>query len=138
MKIVIFIFSFLLFSIPISAQEIAVKTKTFYWGNSESYFFKQLTESGKRLLDSTFKIVEVDSINCIRLTSDDELKYTSKDYLKNHRYYYITMYNYNGIISIRRYENKSVASLNQKKKVLLRYSKDDNNQIDKITLYVID
>jgi hypothetical protein len=138
MKKVILVFSLLMFFFCVGAQEIAVKTKAFCWGNSESFFYQQLTESGKKMLDSSFTIVKFDSVDCVRLTFDNELQYINKGYLRNHRYQYLTMYTQNGVILTRTYNNDLIPSSNQRKKVLLKYSKDNNNQNEKITLYVIE
>jgi hypoxanthine phosphoribosyltransferase len=128
----------LIFSIVCDAQSLPIKTKTFFWGNSEKVFYDELTDSGKTLLDSCLKIVQFDSSNCVRLTSDEQIKYTSKDYLSKHNYEYMTIYKYENVINMRKYSNGLVSSNNAVKKVLLRYSKDDRNEIDRITIHVID
>ena len=84
-------FIFLFVSIVCHAQLQAVKTKTFFWGDSEKSFYNELTDSGKMLLDSCFKIIKVDTVNSVRLTSDDQVKYTSREYLSKHNYDYLTM-----------------------------------------------
>ena len=101
-------------------------------------FYDELTDSGKILLDSCLKIVQFDSSNCIRLTSDEQIKYTSREYLSKHNYEYATIYKHENVISVRRYSNGLVSSNGDTKKVLLRYSKDDKNEIDRITIHVID
>jgi hypothetical protein len=125
-------------SLGLNAQEIAIKTKRFYWGDSEMNFNQQLTKSGKELLDSTLKIVKFDLTDCIKITSEEEVHYRNREYLKNRKYQSITMWNYGGKISYRIYNNESNENLNQKKKVLLTYSKDNDNKIDRITLLVIE
>ena len=134
------IFTLILFasSFSIKAQVIAVKTKTFYWGNSEKVFYDELTDSGKSLLDSCLKIVHFDSTNCIKLTSEDQLKYTSREYLSKHNYQYLTMYRHGENISIRKYNNVVYSESNERKKVLLKYSKDFNNEIDRVSVHIID
>lgn len=120
------------------SQSQSIKTKTFFWGNSEKVFYDELTDSGKSLLDSCLKIVQFDPTNCIRLTSDEQLKYTNEEYLSKHNYEYLTIYRYDDVINIRRYSNDLVPPNGITKKVLLRYSKDDGNKIDRITIHVID
>ncbi len=131
-------FIFLFVSIVCHAQLQSVKTKTFFWGDSEKSFYNELTDSGKMLLDSCFKIIKVDTVNSIRLTSDDQVKYTSREYLSKHNYDYLTIYKHENVLDIRKYSNDLPPSNNTNKKVLLRYSKDDKNKIDKITIHVID
>jgi hypothetical protein len=131
-------FIFLFVSIVSHAQLQAVKTKTFFWGNSEKVFYDELTDSGKSLLDSCFKIIKVDTINSVRLKSDDQVKYTNEEYLSKRNYEYLTIYKYDDVINVRRYSNDLVPPNNTTKKVLLRYSKDDGNKIDRITIHVID
>ncbi len=131
-------FIFLFVSIVCHAQLQAVKTKTFFWGNSEKVFYDELTDSGKSLLDSCFKIIKVDTINSVRLTSDDQVKYTNEEYLSKRNYEYLTIYKYDDVINVRRYSNDLVSPNSTTKKVLLRYSKDDGNKIDRITIHVID
>ncbi len=130
--------SLLIISVVCNAQSSAIKTKTYFWGNSEKVFYDELTNSGKTLLDSCFKIVQFDSSNCVRITSDEQIKYTSREYLSKHNYEYLTIYKYENVINMRRYSNGSLSSNNSAKKVLLRYSKDDRNEIDRITIHVID
>ena len=131
-------FIFLFVTTLCHSQSQAVKTKTFFWGNSEKVFYDELTDSGKSLLDSCLKIVQFDPTNCIRLTSDEQLKYTNEEYLSKHNYQYLTIYKYNDVINIRRYSNDLVPPNGTTKKVLLRYSKDDGKKIDRITIHVID
>lgn len=128
----------LTFSIVCNAQSSPIKTKTFFWGNSEKVFYDELTNSGKTLLDSCLKIVRFDSSNCIRLTSDEQIKYTSREYLSKRNYEYVTIYKHENVINVRRYSNGLMSSNCDTKKVLLRYSKDDKNEIDRITIHVID
>ena len=131
-------FIFLFVTVVCHAQLQAVKTKTFFWGDSEKSFYNELTDSGKMLLDSCFKIIKVDTVNSVRLTSDDQVKYTSREYLSKHNYDYLTIYKHENVLDIRKYSNDLPPSNNTNKKVLLRYSKDDKNKIDKITIHVID
>lgn len=131
-------FIFLFASIVCHAQLQSVKTKTFFWGNSEKVFYDELTDSGKSLLDSCLKIVQFDPTNCIRLTSDEQIKYTSREYLSIHNYEYMTIYKYDDVINIRRYSNNLSPSDGTTKKVLLRYSKNEGSKIDGITIHVID
>lgn len=138
MKTLKFTLVLLTFSIVCNAQSSPIKTKTFFWGNSEKVFYDELTDSGKILLDSCLKIVQFDSSNCIRLTSDEQIKYTSREYLSKHNYEYATIYKHENVISVRRYSNGLVSSNGDTKKVLLRYSKDDKNEIDRITIHLID
>jgi hypothetical protein len=126
------------FSLGLNAQGIAVKTKRFFWADSEVNFNQQLTESGKELLNSTLKMSNVDLTDCIGITSDEELQYTSSEYLRNRKYQFITMSKYDDVVSFSIYDNKSSEISNQKKKVILTYSKDNNNKIDVITLHVIE
>jgi hypothetical protein len=128
----------ILFSLGLNAQGIAVKTKRFFWADSEVNFNQQLTESGKELLNSTLKMSNVDLTDCIGITSDEELQYTSSEYLRNRKYQFITMSKYDDVVSFSIYDNKSSEISNQKKKVILTYSKDNNNKIDVITLHVIE
>ena len=126
------------FSLGLNAQGIAIKTKRFFWADSEVNFNQQLTESGKELLNSTLKMSNVDLTDCIGITSDEELQYTSSEYLRNRKYQFITMSKYDDVVSFSIYDNKSSEISNQKKKVILTYSKDNNNKIDVITLHVIE
>ena len=126
------------FSLGLNAQGIAVKTKRFFWADSEVNFNQQLTESGKELLNSTLKMPNVDLTDCIGITSDEELQYTSSEYLRNHKYQFITMCKYDDVVTFSIYNNESSEISNQKKKILLTYSKDSNNKIDVITLHVIE
>lgn len=119
------------------SQEIAVKTKTFYWGTPEHNFHQQLTENGKQLFELMFKMHPFDSVNCTKLKRGDLLEFTSSKYLSEHKYDYITIYKQNDIISIRQYSNDLITQIFDNKKVLLRYSKDDDNQIDRVTLHII-
>jgi hypothetical protein len=48
------------------------------------------------------------------------------------------MSKYDDIVSFNIYNNKSNEISNEKKKVILTYSKDNNNKIDVITLHVIE
>ena len=48
------------------------------------------------------------------------------------------MSKYDDVVSFSIYDNKSSEISNQKKKVILTYSKDNNNKIDVITLHVIE
>lgn len=138
MKRLIPTFVLLFLSLLSDAQTSPIKTKTFFWGDSEKVFYEQLTESGKSLLDSCFKIIQVDTVNCVRLTSDDQINYTNREYLSKHDYQYVTMYKYENALNIRKYPNNISLSDKPNKKVLLRYSKDEENKIDKITIHVID
>jgi len=126
------------FSLGLNAQGVAIKTKRFFWADSEVNFNQQLTESGKELLNSTLKMSNVDLTDCIGITSDEELQYTSSEYLRNRKYQFITMSKYDDIVSFSIYDNKSSEISNEKKKVILTYSKDNNNKIDVITLHVIE
>ncbi len=126
------------FSLGLNAQGIAVKTKRFFWADSQVNFNQQLTESGKELLNSTLKMANVDLTDCIGITSDEELQYTSSEYLRNRKYQFITMSKYDDVVSFDIYNNKSNEISNEKKKVILTYSKDNNNKIDVITLHVIE
>jgi hypothetical protein len=128
----------ILFSLGLNAQGIAVKTKRFFWADSEVNFNQQLTESGKELLNSTLKMANIDLTDCIGITSDEELQYTSSEYLRNHKYQFITMCKYDDVVTFSIYNNESSEISNQKKKILLTYSKDSNNKIDVITLHVIE
>lgn len=128
---------FTLFYFNCKSQEVAVKTKTFYWGTPEHNFRQQLTENGKELFDLIFKIHPFDTINCVKLKSEDLLEFTSRKYLYEHKYDYITVYKQNGVISIKEYSNNLITQLFDNKKVLLRYSKDSDNQIDRISLHII-
>jgi len=128
----------ILFSLGLNAQGIAVKTKRFFWADSEVNFNQQLTESGKELLNSTLKMANIDLTDCIGITSDEELQYTSSEYLRNHKYQFITMCKYDDVVTFSIYNNESSEISNQKKKILLTYSKDNNNKIDVITLHVIE
>lgn len=131
-------FIFLFTSIVCHAQLQAIKTKTFFWGNSEKVFYDELTDSGKSLLDSCLKIVQFDPTNCVRLTSDDQVKYTNEEYLSKHNYEYLTIYKYDDVINIRRYSNDLIPPRGDAKKVLLRYSKNEGSKIDRITIHIID
>ena len=128
---------FTLFYFYGNSQEVVIKTKTYYWGTPEHNFHQQLTENGKQLLNMLFDINPFDSISCTKLKSDDLLEFTSRKYLSEHKYDYISIYKQNEIISIRQYSNDLFSKITDSKKVLLRYSKDIDNQIDRITLHVI-
>jgi len=136
MKKAIFIVIILVGHFSIKAQSTAIKTKTFYWG--EGNFHQAFTESGKKMFDSVFKFVSIDTINCIKITPDQEVAYLSKDYLSKCNYRYLTIYKYDDIISVRKYDNIVYSGVRDKKKILLKYSKDFNNKIDRVSLHVID
>lgn len=127
----------LVISVSLNAQIEAVKTKTYYLGDLGSDFYKEVTESGKKLLDSLHIITPIDFNDGVLITSKDQFKYTSKDYLSKRNYEYITIYRFDDEISVRRYVNNVGIIRDKKKKILLRYSKDPDNKIDRVSLHVI-
>ena len=128
---------FVLFCFYANSQEIATKTKTYYWGTPEHNFHQQLTNDGKQLLNLIFEMVPFDSVECVKLKSEDIVEFTSRKYLSEHKYEYITVYKQNDVILTRCYSNNISGIISEKKKVLLRYSKNNNNEMDMITLHVI-
>ncbi len=121
-----------------NSQVTATKTKMFFWGDPKTGFEESLTPKAKVLLDSVFKIIPCDTTNVIKLNSDNFLHYTTRNYLSKRYYESVSVYQDNGEIFVRKYINNSYNKSSDIKKVLLRYSKDDYNTIDKITLHVID
>lgn len=138
MKKTVFMVILLASCFSIKAQGTAIKTKTFYWGDDGSGFYRSLTESGKKLVDSLFKHVTIDTINCIKITPEQEIKYLSRGYLSKHNYEYLTIYRYDDVVSIRKYNNVLYDDRRGRKKILLKYSKDFNDEIDRVSLHVID
>lgn len=138
MKKLLLILNLCLACFYVNGQTLAIKTKTFCWGDSNHNFHQQLTDDGKQLLDSLFKIVSVDTVTCKRLKMDDFVTHTSRKYLSEHKYEYVTLYKDNGEIKIRRYSNDVVSRIGTNKEVLLRYSKDDDNVVNKITIHIIE
>lgn len=128
---------FLMVSISVNAQIEAIKTRTFYLGDLGVDFYKEVTESGKKLLDSLHTITPIDLNDAILITSKDQVKYTSKDYLSKRNYEYVTIYRVGDEISVRRYINDVGIIGGEMRKVLLRYSKDPDNRIDRVSLHVI-
>jgi len=136
MKKVIFIVILLASGFSIKAQVIAVKTKTFYWGSGD--FHQVFTDSGKKIFDSLFKHISIDTINCVKIKPDQELGFLSGDYLSKHNYQYLTIYRYGDNVSVSEYDNVVYNKRDGRKKVLLKYSKDFNNKIDRMSVYIMD
>lgn len=127
----------LVVSVSLNAQIEAVKSRTFYLGDLGADFYKEVTEPGKKLLDSLYKITSIDLNDGILITSRDQVKYTSKEYLSKRNYEYITIYRFGDDILVRRYINDVGIVGDEMRKILLRYSKDPDNQIDRVSLHVI-
>ncbi len=114
-----------------NSQVLATKTKMFFWGDPKTGFEESLTPKAKILLDSAFKIIPCDTTNVIKLNSDNFLNYATRNYLSKRYYESVSVYQDNGEIFVRKYVNNSYSKSSSIKKVLLRYSKDEDKLLIK-------
>lgn len=121
-----------------NSQVLATKTKMFFWGDPKTGFEDSLSPKAKILLDSVFKIIPCDTTNVVKLNSDNFLDYVTRDNLSKKYYESVSVYQDNGVVYVRKYINNIHPPASKIKKVLLRYSKDESNTIEKLTLHVID
>jgi hypothetical protein len=126
----------LMVSILVNAQPVAIKTKTYYLGDLGDKFYEKLGQNGRVLLDTLVKLEPFDTLGLIKTTSEDETKYASREYLSTHTYRYITIFKYGEEISIRRFSN-DVESINDRRRIILKYSKDDSDTVNRISLHII-
>jgi len=126
----------LMVSISVNAQPVAIKTKTYYLGDLGDKFYEKLGQNGRVLLDTLVKLEPFDTLGLIKTTSEDETKYASREYLSTHTYRYITIFKYGEEISIRRFSN-DVESINDRRRIILKYSKDDSDTVNRISLHII-
>lgn len=119
------------------SQSTAIKMKLRYWNNSEHRFSELLTKDGKKLLDSVLTISKIDTSKCVKVDYNDISEYTNRKYLTNRNYTYITYSIYNGILNKTFYKNFNGYSKSDNQKIIL-YHTTDNNQIDIVSLYVIE
>ena len=126
----------LMVSISVNAQPVAIKTKTYYLGDLGDKFYEKLGQNGRVLLDTLVKLEPFDTLGLIKTTSEDETKYASREYLSTHTYRYITIFKYGEEISIRRFSN-DVESINDRRRIILKYSKDDSDTVNRISLHIM-
>jgi hypothetical protein len=126
----------LMMSVSVSAQAIAIKTKTYYLGDLGNDFYEKLGPNGYKLLDSLVKLEPFDTVGTIKIKSVDETKYTSREYLSNHDYTYVTIFTYNGMISVRKFSNNS-RPIGENSKIILKYSKDIDDTVNRMSLHII-
>lgn len=119
------------------AQAVAVKTKMVCFKDPKYNFHQELTETGKRLFDTLFSVVKVDTTNSTILKMEDLLAHTSREYLNKRTYHYVVLYKVGDDIKIKNYVN-NVGTHGGKQKILLRYTKSDQNDLDKIALHIIE
>lgn len=119
-----------------TSQSTAIKMSLRYWNKTEQNFDKTLTSNCKMLLDSVLSISKIDTSKCIKVDRKDIIEYTSKKFLTNHSYTYISYSIYNGKLDKIYYQNFNGYQINDKSKIIL-YQASDGNVIDNITLYVI-
>jgi hypothetical protein len=129
----------LIISISVNAQNSAIKTKMVCFKDPNHNFHEELTETGKKLFDLLFKVVEIDTTNSTILKMDDLLLYTSREYLSKKNYEYITLYKNGDEFVVKKYVNNVGAPIivGDKQKIMLRYSKSHQNDLDKIVLHII-
>jgi hypothetical protein len=118
------------------SQSTAIKMQLHYWNKPEQNFEKTLTSNGKILLDSLLAISEIDTSKCIKVDRKNILEYTSKKFLTNHSYTYISYSIYNGVLDKTFYQNFNGYQTNDKSKIIL-YQMSDGNMIDVVSIYVI-
>lgn len=138
MKKLLTVTALCLFSFYGNSQVTATKTKMFFWGDPKTGFEEFLTPNAKILLDSAFKVIPVDTTNVIKLNSDNFLEHLIRENLSKRYYESVSIYQDNGTIFVRKYVNNVYSPTSKIKKVSLRYSKDESNTIEKLTLHVID
>jgi hypothetical protein len=138
MKKLLTVTALCLFSFYGNSQVTATKTKMFFWGDTKTGFEEFLTPNAKILLDSAFKVIPVDTTNVIKLNSDNFLEHLIRENLSKRHYESVSIYQDNGTIFVRKYVNNIYPPTSKIKKVSLRYSKDESNTIEKLTLHVID
>ena len=118
------------------SQSKAIKMELRYWNKPEQNFDKTLTNNGKMLLDSVLSISKIDTSKCIKVDRKDIIEYTSRKFLTNHSYTYISYSIYNGKLDKTYYQNFNGFKINDKSKIIL-YQSSDGNMIDIVSLYVI-
>lgn len=118
------------------SQSTSIKMNLHYWNKPEQNFNKTLTTNGKKLLDSVLTISKIDTSKCIKVDGKDIIEYTSKKFLTNHTYTYISYSIYNGKLDKTYYQNFNGYQINDKSKIIL-YQISDGKMIDNVTLYVI-
>jgi len=117
------------------SQSTAIKMKLHYWNKPEQNFNETLTINGKKLLDSTLIVSKIDTSKCIKVDKKDIIEYTSRKYLLNQKYLYVSYSNWDGKIEKEIYQNFKGQILNNKCKVILYHSTGD--KIDDVTLIAI-
>ena len=118
------------------SQSIPIKMELHYWNKSEQNFDKTLTSNGKILLDSVLSISKIDTSKCIKVDRKDIVEYTSRKFLTNHSYTYITYSIFNGKLDKTYYQNFNGFKISDKSKIIL-YHSSDKNTVDVVSLYVI-
>ena len=119
------------------SQDIAIKMKLYYWNASAKHFDTTLTKNGKVLLDSVLSYSKIDTSKCIKVAVKDITEFTSKKFLSNHSYTYLSYSNYNGEIKNNYYQSYNGFHKKDNCKLIL-YHATDKNLIDVVTLYEIE
>ena len=118
------------------SQSTAIKMELRYWNKPEQNFNKTLTNNSKMLLDSVLSISKIDTSKCIKVDRKDLIEYTSKKFLTNHSYTYISYSIYNGKLDKTFYQNFNGFQISNENKIIL-YQMTDGNMVDVVSLYVI-
>jgi hypothetical protein len=118
------------------SQSTAIKMELRYWNKPEQNFGKTLTGNGKILLDSVLSISKIDTSKCIKVDRKDIVEYTSRKFLTNHSYTYISYSIYNGKLDKTYYQNFDGVKISDKSKIIL-YQSSDRNMVDVVSMYVI-
>lgn len=118
------------------SQSNAIKMELRYWNKPEQNFDETLTSNCKMLLNSVLSISKIDTSKCVKVDRKDIIEYTSKKFLVNHSYTYISYSIYDGKLDKIYYQNFNGYQISDKSKIIL-YQMSDGNMIDNVTLYVI-
>jgi hypothetical protein len=118
------------------SQSTAIKMELRYWNKPEQNFGKTLTGNGKILLDSVLSISKIDTSKCIMVDRKDIIEYTSRKFLSNRSYTYISYSIYNGKLDKTFYQNFNGFQISNENKIIL-YQMTDGNMVDVVSLYVI-
>ena len=119
------------------SQTTSIKMELRYWNKPEQNFDKTLTNNGKILLDSILSVSKIDTSKCIKVNREDLIEYTSRKFLTNHNYTYISYSIYNGIFDKKNYQNFNGYQISNKNKIIL-YQMSDGNMVDIVSLYIIE
>ena len=119
------------------SQTSAIKMELRYWNKPEQNFNQSLTNNGKILLDSILSVVQIDTSTCIMVNREDLIEYTSKKFLTNHSYTYISYSIYNGTLNKTHYKNFNGYQVSGESKIIL-YQMSNGNTVDVVSLYIIE